>query len=677
MIRLLRKELAFQWRRNRRGLTLWLLLLLSISTVLALIIWRDRWRVLSQQLTQQIQSQQGLLELRVNQHRTTVLDWGHWDTMYGFAGGEDPGFVERELLPSSIAADRQLLMVVDSRGSLLASEPALPRSRALQRCIQERLLRLRQLTGNAAADVSFGLYCRDAGQVLVGAGTGIRPSSGGGPERGWLIHMSALERPSYNASLNQTFRAIDRAIALQDRPSGASAQPIAGISELLGPGERYVMLPRFSPLETARRAAGLSIPAWFTLNLVALALVPAGLLVARQQRLPGRLRVLQDLRADRKRRHQISRVLMHRRQLLMTISSNPATFQGCWVGALRLETGEGEPGRNPQSLQNLALMLDQRVNPLAMAPMDQQTLVLAFRPPAGTGKAESTAALDWLRQVLESAWPQASASPCRGMIAPLQAGAETEQLLELHAASARSAAGEPLQLHRPLTPRRAGPAAARHPEPAEHLPPGCLDPVMRMVADQAVLLYNPIQVPSRRDHENGADVAHAPVLQTALERLRRSGAQGEAVGLPAALTVAGRRDTIPPAELASLPEKLRRRLVLEVEESLLMEDCGALRSAALEWKRLSIRIAITDFGNSDIPIQTIFQLHPSFLKLSADYTHCLHHDNVDGLVDFLLGYCRYKRCTLVLQGVETRSQLQYWQRRGVQAFQGPACGQSA
>jgi len=51
LIRLLRKELAFQWRRNRRGLTLWLLLLLSISTVLALIIWRDRWRVLSQQLT--------------------------------------------------------------------------------------------------------------------------------------------------------------------------------------------------------------------------------------------------------------------------------------------------------------------------------------------------------------------------------------------------------------------------------------------------------------------------------------------------------------------------------------------------------------------------------------------------------------------------------------------------
>jgi EAL domain-containing protein (putative c-di-GMP-specific phosphodiesterase class I) len=64
---------------------------------------------------------------------------------------------------------------------------------------------------------------------------------------------------------------------------------------------------------------------------------------------------------------------------------------------------------------------------------------------------------------------------------------------------------------------------------------------------------------------------------------------------------------------------------------------------------------------------------PSYLKLGADYTRSLNQDNVDNLVDFLLSYCRYKGCTLVLQGVETATELQYWQRKGVETFQGAAC----
>jgi hypothetical protein len=89
LIRLLRKELAYQWRCNRGSVLLWLLVLVTVSTGLALILWRDRWRGLAQQQRQQIENQRGLLELRVNQHRTAVLDWGHWDTMFAFTGGED------------------------------------------------------------------------------------------------------------------------------------------------------------------------------------------------------------------------------------------------------------------------------------------------------------------------------------------------------------------------------------------------------------------------------------------------------------------------------------------------------------------------------------------------------------------------------------------------------------
>lgn len=682
MIRLLRKELAFHWRRNRRSFSLWLLVLLSFSTGMALILWRDRWRGITQQQIQQIQSQRGLLELRVNQHRTTALDWGHWDTMHAFAAGEDPQFVARELQPSSIVADRQFLMVFDSLGRPLTTEPVLPLSETLRRCIEARLQRLRRLTPAAPMDASFGFYCRDddQGQVLLGAGTGIRPSQGGTPERGWVIHMSALERPSYNSSLNQTFREIDSSIALRSAESGSQTQPdqqaIASISELLEPGKRYVMQPRFPAMETAREAAAQSIPGWLAINLIALSLVPAGLLVARQRRLPGRIRTLQDLRAERKRRHQISRMLMSRRHLLMTLDSNPEAFTGCWLAAVRVEPKAGRVEQGQKALQNLALVLDQRISPRGMTQMDQQTLVLAFSPPTDTD-GEPTGLLESLQDVLNSTWPEAQACRCGGLVAPLQAGDETEQLLSLYNAATRLAPGTPLQIVRPMRNRADG-SAARAIGPGSGGRPGPLalatpeasgNPVVQIVAGQTVRLYSPIRTRPDPDNTGGTGA-----LAEALTLLRSSGATGESFALPITAGRLEREGAALTAALSAVSRDLRRRLVLEVAESMQMVQSTALPNIARDLKELAVQITISDFGNSHVPLQAAFRLEPTYLKLSAEYTRSIHQDNIDSLVDFLLSYCRYKQCTLVLQGVETLSVLQYWQRKGVQAFQGPACG---
>ena len=109
----LQREWQHQWQAHPvrlRGLLLtWLLL----SGSLAGLLWQQRWQLLQQRQNRQMQTDLGLLELRINSHRITALDWGHWDPLYAYAGGEDPGFVQRELSNSSIVEDDQMLLLVD------------------------------------------------------------------------------------------------------------------------------------------------------------------------------------------------------------------------------------------------------------------------------------------------------------------------------------------------------------------------------------------------------------------------------------------------------------------------------------------------------------------------------------------------------------------------------------
>lgn len=689
-MRQLRKELSYQWRHNRRNVSTALLVLVALSAASALMLWRDRWRLIKNQHAQQIHTQQGLLELRINQHRTTALDWGHWDTMYSFAGGGDPGFVARELRPSSIVADRQLMLIVDRRGRTLAMEPTSSLSPGLHRCLEQRLARLRPLTARASMNAAFGLYCRDDQRVLIGAGTGIRPSQGGQPERGWVIHLSSLERPSYNASLNRTFREIDRVTNLRSGAEEPMARTLISISGLLEPGERFVMEPSLNTVETARRAATLMLPAWLALNLVALGLVPVGLLLARQRRLPGRLRQLQEQRADRNRRHRISQVLLHRRHLLMQLEANPQAFSGCWIVALHAAAADREGSLPPKTLQTLALQLDQRIGPRAMALMDRRTLVMVFSPQQGV------AAQTELEEALGPAGPEGDRQRWSGCLAPLRPGGETGQLLNLSAAAAAGPApGDRLRLIDPCTAGAITPAPATPGQrPTERwirqLTAGnyTIEPVVRLAGDQAeplyhVLLCRPWLDQPTGDHEQpdsgmrAPGVLHAPafelaLLGEALARLQQPGTIEHALGIP--LAAASLEDGAPAlmVRLAAAPLELRNRLVLDLEESQLMAESAGLQGTVQELHRLGVQIAIDGFGTSHVPIQALFDLKPTYLKLGPTYTQRLQDENVDALVDFLLSYCRYKRCGLVLQGVESRMQRQYWQQRGVRLFQGSA-----
>ncbi len=148
LLRSLRREWQCQRRDHPRQLNTALLLWAVLSAALAGVLVQQRWQVLQQRQSRQGQTDQGLLELRVNSHKITALDWGHWDPLYAYAAGDDPGFPARELDNSSIIQDGQGLMVVDdqqrvllARGSAVGAGLSPELSRCLKGHLQQLALR--------------------------------------------------------------------------------------------------------------------------------------------------------------------------------------------------------------------------------------------------------------------------------------------------------------------------------------------------------------------------------------------------------------------------------------------------------------------------------------------------------------------------------------------------------
>jgi sensor domain CHASE-containing protein len=145
-------------RRLKSALLIWVVFSASLAGVLA----QQRWQLLQQRQSRQGQTDQGLLELRANSHKITVLDWGHWDQLYAYAGGDDPSFASRELEQSSIIQDGQGLLLVDAQQrTLLAKGTAIGSglSAELSRCLKRHLQQLAPRSAAVAAPGRNGAGC--------------------------------------------------------------------------------------------------------------------------------------------------------------------------------------------------------------------------------------------------------------------------------------------------------------------------------------------------------------------------------------------------------------------------------------------------------------------------------------------------------------------------------------
>ena len=698
------RSIGREWRHQRlthpRSLRTTVLIWLVLSGSLAGLLFQQRWQVLQQRQARQGQTDQGLLQLRVNSHKITARDWGHWDPLYAYAGGDDPGFEARELDNSSIIQDGQGLLLVDNQGQTLLSRGEAIASGVtpqLRACLQAHLQQLALRPAAARGDQAFGLYCQAGEHSLLGAATAIRRSASQGPPRGWLMHFSRLERPSYNTAVNAAFRRINA--SLHSHPDG-QAIAASSLNELLPADQRLYLRPPLSAWQQRWQATEEIAPLWLGLNALVAALGGGALLSLRQLR-------RRELLLERSRRHQLRVLrrelpgpLLSRSELLQAISQASGESRDLWIAALQLKVLLFRDAIHQQGqAQNLALAwlgerLQQWEHTCHLALGENNTLLQVLAPCS----AEAHEELHQLEQQLDElqqAMAEAMQLSVGGILTRLDRGDVAQQLADLA-----------------LVLNQGSP-----PGGVRHIPEGVaetarqlrqqqsrdfdltrsikslqdhryeLEPVLHLEGGQRHVAYSEMlfRLPAELEHSisvqelvlalernSNVHLLDQLMLRRAIALLQETGAEGQQLGVNiSALSFdSDAHITSLLAQLRSLPEQVRRRLVLEVTETALVTKPDLWEQRLQQLRDFGVRIAIDDFGVGHASIRYLFQLQPDFLKLDLSYSQRLHDANVDALVEFLVRYGALNNCGLILEGIETQEQLHYWQARGVELFQG-------
>lgn len=164
------------------------------------------------------------------------------------------------------------------------------------------------------------------------------------------------------------------------------------------------------------------------------------------------------------------------------------------------------------------------------------------------------------------------------------------------------------------------------------------------------------------------------VLEEACRLLSQFGAVGQAFHL--AVNVSPRQFRQPDF-VASVHDILQytgadpARLVLEVTESLVIENIHDTVAKMMELNRLGIHFSIDDFGTGYSSLAYLKQLPLHELKIDRTFVQDAPTDPNDAaLVETILAVARHLNLSVVAEGVETVTQLDFLKQRGCPFFQG-------
>lgn len=672
------------------------------SAGLAAATWTNQRQQILKANAIQNDADAGLLELRVNFHRITALDWGHWDTAYAYASGENPAFVSRELEQSSIVSDGQSTWLFDRRGSLLAARGS-PVSPALASCLRQRLQHLQQVSGMAASDKTFGFLCQQDEEIVLGAGIGIRRSSGSGPERGWLLQFGRLQRPSFTTALNRTFARIAGQLQVE-QGRGSAGQPLPLLSELLPSGQRLGLLPLQSPLQVRLLALQHATLPWLAMSGLLVLGGNVSLLGLRHARWLERRRDRQARQRLRRLRQEVACSLLSQSELLMQANRAPEQFRSCSLVSLQLQislfssrfTKRSDATR--QAVARLATILRQQPGSRGLAQGEDGNVLLLFEPPPSEESSDQDP-LEWLEQHLDALKTDLAADlrlQISGLLCPLVPESWQQQLADLSLLlNQPSRQGLLLSLTADELQQEAQQLRSQLQQDfsLHHLAEDLqgthykLEPVINLQEHQQREAYSEMLfrlgdsppegltiqalVLSLERHGN-IHLLDEHMLRQAISLLEEQSSSEQMLGinvsaksLQSSLHFEALLD-----QLRVLPEQLRRRLVLEITETALHEDMDLQGERLEQLRKLKVAIAIDDFGVGFASINYLFRFSPDFIKLDLSYSQQLWNPKVDALVSFLLRYGADYHSQLILEGIETEEQLHYWRQRGVHLFQG-------
>ncbi|MCB9871587.1 MAG: EAL domain-containing protein [Planctomycetes bacterium] len=113
------------------------------------------------------------------------------------------------------------------------------------------------------------------------------------------------------------------------------------------------------------------------------------------------------------------------------------------------------------------------------------------------------------------------------------------------------------------------------------------------------------------------------------------------------------------------------RLVLEITESLLMEEDDRVREALEGLRALGVRIAVDDFGTGYSSLSYLRRFPVSALKIDREFVRDMEHDPADArLVETIVAMARGLAIEAVAEGVETPGQARLLHALGCPYAQG-------
>lgn len=120
------------------------------------------------------------------------------------------------------------------------------------------------------------------------------------------------------------------------------------------------------------------------------------------------------------------------------------------------------------------------------------------------------------------------------------------------------------------------------------------------------------------------------------------------------------------------------QLVLEITESLLMEDVQESTHFLRELTRMGLKISIDDFGTGYSSLAYLTRFPLSELKVDRSFVHGALKDRKSlAIVSAIIAMARELEVKTVAEGVETPEQLQMVRERGCDQYQGYLCSRPA
>lgn len=172
------------------------------------------------------------------------------------------------------------------------------------------------------------------------------------------------------------------------------------------------------------------------------------------------------------------------------------------------------------------------------------------------------------------------------------------------------------------------------------------------------------------------------VLRTACEQLRRWLEEGLApIEISVNISAIQMRDQRVRRDIQSALDASRispEHLVLEITESLLMEDVQESTNFLRELTQMGLKISIDDFGTGYSSLAYLTQFPLSELKVDRSFVNRALKDRKSlAIVSAIIAMARELEVKTVAEGVETHEQLALLRERGCDQYQGYLCSRPA